>query len=119
MSVEVLKLQHEAETAMKAARREKEIMVLAVGDIDTFQDTIQKAIEAGGAGRPQDETVSVMGKSGAEVLAQNVRLASTETRTLPLIVRVSQDHGLGRAPHRARGAAARGGPRWPARSSPP
>jgi hypothetical protein len=73
MSVEVLKLQHEAEMAMKAARREKEIMVLAVGDIDSFHDTIQKAIESGIAGRPQDETVSVMGKSVAELLAQRAK----------------------------------------------
>jgi hypothetical protein len=73
MSVEVLKLQHEAETAMKAAQREKEIMVLAVGDIDSFHDNIQKAIESGIAGRPQEETVTVMGKSVADVLAQRAR----------------------------------------------
>jgi hypothetical protein len=73
MSVEVLKLQHEAETAMKAAQREKEIMVLAVGDIDTFHDTIQKAIDSGVAGRPQAETVSVMGRSVAELLAQRAK----------------------------------------------
>jgi hypothetical protein len=73
MAVEVLKLQYEAETAIKTAHREKEIMVLAVGDIDTFHDTIQKAIESGIAGRPKEETVSVMGKSVAEVLAQRTR----------------------------------------------
>lgn len=73
MSVEVLKLQHEAETAMKAAHREKEIMVLAVGDIDTFHDTIQKAVESGVAGRPQAETVSAMGRSVAELLAQQAK----------------------------------------------
>jgi len=73
MAVAVLKLQHQAETAIKAAQREKEIMVLAVGDIDTFQDTIQKAIESGIAGRPQDETVSQMGRGVAEVLAQRAK----------------------------------------------
>jgi len=73
ISVEMLLLQHEAETAMKAAQREKEIMVLAVGDIDTFHDTIQKAIESGVAGRPQAETVSVMGRSVAELLAQRAK----------------------------------------------
>lgn len=73
MAVEVLKLQHEAETAIKAAQREKEIMVLAVGDIDAFHDTIQKAIESGIAGRPQDETVSQMGRGVAEVLAQRAK----------------------------------------------
>jgi cytochrome c oxidase accessory protein FixG len=40
--------------------------------------------------------VSVEGIPGAQVLAQDVELASTETRTLPLIVRVPQDQGLGR-----------------------
>lgn len=73
MAVEVLKLQHEAEMAIKAAQREREIMVLAVGDIDSFHDTIQKAIESGIAGRPQDETVSQMGRSVAEVLAQRAK----------------------------------------------
>lgn len=73
VSVEVLKLQHEAEMSMKAAQREKEIMVLAVGDIDSFHDTIQKAIESGIAGRPKAETVSAMGKSVAEVLAQRAK----------------------------------------------
>ncbi|MFC1654437.1 hypothetical protein ACFL2F_01420 [Myxococcota bacterium] len=73
MSVEVLRLQHEAEMSMKAAQREKEIMVLAVGDIDSFHDTIQKAIESGIAGRPQDETVTLMGQSVADVLAQRAK----------------------------------------------
>jgi cytochrome c oxidase accessory protein FixG len=45
---------------------------------------------------PVDFQVSVQGIPGAEVLAQDVRLAASETRTLPLIVRVSQDQGLGR-----------------------
>ncbi len=73
MAVEVLKLQGQAETAIKAAHREKEIMVLAVGDIDAFHDTVQKAIESGISGRPKEETVSVMGKSLAETLAQHAR----------------------------------------------
>ena len=73
MAVEVLKLQHSAEMAIKGAQREKEIMVLAVGDIDGFHDTIQKAIESGIAGRPQDETVSQMGRGVAEVLAQRAK----------------------------------------------
>jgi hypothetical protein len=81
MSVEVLKLQHEAETALKAARREKEIMVLAVGDIDSFHDTIQKAIESGIAGRPQDETVSVMGRSVAEILSQRAKDGKAQITT--------------------------------------
>ena len=45
---------------------------------------------------PVDFQVTVEGIPGAEVLAQDVELASTETRTLPLIVRVPQDLGLGR-----------------------
>jgi len=45
---------------------------------------------------PVDFQVAVEGIPGAEVLAQDVRLASSETRTLPLIVRVPQDSGLGR-----------------------
>jgi hypothetical protein len=43
-----------------------------------------------------DFQVAVEGIPGAEVFAQDVRLASSETRTLPLIVRVPQDSGLGR-----------------------
>jgi hypothetical protein len=43
-----------------------------------------------------DFQVSVEGIPGAEVLALDVQLASTETRTLPLIVRVPQDLALGR-----------------------
>jgi cytochrome c oxidase accessory protein FixG len=45
---------------------------------------------------PVDFQVSVQGIPGAEVLAQDVRLAASETRTLPLIVRVPQDRELGR-----------------------
>lgn len=45
---------------------------------------------------PVDFQVSVEGIPGAEVLAQDVQLASTETRTLPLIVRIPQDQALGR-----------------------
>ena len=45
---------------------------------------------------PVDFTVTVDGIPDAEVLAQNVRLGASETRTLPLIVRVPQDLGLGR-----------------------
>ena len=45
---------------------------------------------------PVDFTVTVDGIPDAEVLAQNVQLAASETRTLPLIVRVPQDLGLGR-----------------------
>jgi cytochrome c oxidase accessory protein FixG len=40
--------------------------------------------------------VSVTGLPDAEVLAQEVRLGPTETRMLPLVVRVPQDTGLGR-----------------------
>ena len=40
--------------------------------------------------------VFVEGIPGAQVLAQNVTLGSTETRTLPLIVRVPQGQVLGR-----------------------
>jgi cytochrome c oxidase accessory protein FixG len=40
--------------------------------------------------------VSVEGIPDAQVLAQDVELASTETRTMPLIIRVPQDGGLGR-----------------------
>ena len=40
--------------------------------------------------------VSVQGIPDAQVLAQDVQLASSETRTLPLIVRVPQDQELGR-----------------------
>ncbi len=45
---------------------------------------------------PVEFQVFVEGIPGAQVLAQNVTLASTETRTLPLIVRVPQDQALGR-----------------------
>jgi polyferredoxin len=45
---------------------------------------------------PVDFRVIVEGIPDAEVIAQDVQLASTETRTLPLIVRVPQDQGLGR-----------------------
>ena len=45
---------------------------------------------------PVSFQVSVEGIPGAEVLAQDVQLASSETRTLPLIVRVSQDQDVGR-----------------------
>jgi cytochrome c oxidase accessory protein FixG len=45
---------------------------------------------------PVDFQVSVEGIPDAEIIAQDVQLASTETRTLPLIVRVPQDQGLGR-----------------------
>jgi cytochrome c oxidase accessory protein FixG len=40
--------------------------------------------------------VFVDGLPAAEVLVQDVQLASSETRTLPLVVRVPQDEGLGR-----------------------
>jgi cytochrome c oxidase accessory protein FixG len=50
--------------------------------------------------KPGDEAVDfrviVEGIPEAEVLVQEVQLASTETRTVPLIVRVSQDRELGR-----------------------
>jgi polyferredoxin len=45
---------------------------------------------------PVDFTVTVEGIPDAQFLAQNVQLASSETRTLPLIVRVPQDQDLGR-----------------------
>jgi len=45
---------------------------------------------------PVQFRVTVEGIPGAEVLAQDVELGSTETRTLPLIVRVPQDQGVGR-----------------------
>ncbi len=45
---------------------------------------------------PVDFQVVVEGIPGAEVIFQDVRLASTEARTLPLIVRVPPDQGIGR-----------------------
>jgi cytochrome c oxidase accessory protein FixG len=45
---------------------------------------------------PVDFTVTVEGIPDAQILAQNVQLASSESRTLPLIVRVPQDQDLGR-----------------------
>jgi cytochrome c oxidase accessory protein FixG len=45
---------------------------------------------------PVDFQVSVEGIPGAQILAQNVSLGSSETRTLPLIVRVSQNQAMGR-----------------------
>jgi hypothetical protein len=45
---------------------------------------------------PLEFQVSVEGIEGAEVTAPAVELASTEARTLPLVVRVPQDEGLGR-----------------------
>jgi cytochrome c oxidase accessory protein FixG len=45
---------------------------------------------------PVDFHVEVEGIPGAEILAQDVRLASRESRTLPLIVRVPQDQAIGR-----------------------
>jgi cytochrome c oxidase accessory protein FixG len=45
---------------------------------------------------PMDYQISVEGLPDAEVLIQDVRLGSTETRTLPLIVRVPQSSDLGR-----------------------
>jgi cytochrome c oxidase accessory protein FixG len=45
---------------------------------------------------PVDFQVTVEGIEGAEVLAQDVSLGSSETRTLPLIVRVPVEGGLGR-----------------------
>jgi hypothetical protein len=45
---------------------------------------------------PVDFQVFVDGIPGAEVLTQGVQLSSTETRTLPLIIRVAQDQDIGR-----------------------
>jgi len=45
---------------------------------------------------PVNFQVSVDGIPGAEVLAPDFQLASSETRTLPLIIRVSQDQDVGR-----------------------
>jgi cytochrome c oxidase accessory protein FixG len=45
---------------------------------------------------PISFTVEVEGLAGAEVLAQDVRLGSTESRTLPLVVRVRDGGGLPR-----------------------
>jgi len=45
---------------------------------------------------PVEFQVTVEGIPGAQILAQDVVLASTETRTLPLIVRVPQDQRIGR-----------------------
>jgi len=46
---------------------------------------------------PVQFSVSVEGIPGAEVLAQSVELASTQSRTLPLVVRVPMDSLMGRS----------------------
>ena len=66
-------------------------------DPDGFvRNTYLVQITNNNPGAPVEFQVSVQGIPGAEVLAQDVQLGSSETRTLPLIVRVPQDLGLGR-----------------------
>lgn len=68
-------------------------------DLDGYvRNTFLVQITRNSASRePADFTITVEGMEGAQVLAQNVRLASTETRTLPLVVRVPQGSELRRS----------------------